>query len=115
MARWIERRFARCLTLARHELTPSGQILLWLAAGITGAVLLALVLYGVIGPPPTPPGPRVVMPAGVSGPLAPRTQGEPFRVLLVGTSLTARGDWPDRLQQALSECSLAQVEVIRAP
>lgn len=37
----------------------------------------------------------------------------PFRIVALGTSLTARGDWPDRLAQALSACAGRPVTVGR--
>lgn len=75
--------------------------------------LLALALYGVIGLPPTAPGAVVVPPAGIDGPMQPRRQGGPLLILLVGTSLTSRGIWPDRLAEGLAACAPVGVAVER--
>ena len=66
-------------------------------------------LYGVIGWSDTSSGPRVILPQ--SGyPLAKK----PIRrILILGTSLTSRGNWPEELGQRLSACANADVIVTR--
>lgn len=81
-------------------------------AGLTGLVVV-LGLYGVIGLRPTPPDLVIVPPANFPEGVRTRSDGGPLRILLVGTSLTARGDWPDRLERALASCARHGVVVER--
>lgn len=81
-------------------------------AGLIG-LLAVLLLYGVIGLRPTPPGMVIVRPANLPDAIRPHRDGGPLHVLLVGTSLTARGDWPERLEQALASCAPHGVVVER--
>jgi lysophospholipase L1-like esterase len=65
-----------------------------LLAGL--ALCLSLWLYGVVGAPLS----------GSAGNRAPATtQSTGDRILLLGTSLTARGDWPEALQAELARCA----------
>lgn len=77
--------------------------LVLVAALALGGLGLALA-YGVLGPTPTPPGERIVAPRAPSA--APARD-----VLILGTSLTSRGDWPEHLEARLRECAAdARVE-----
>jgi alpha-L-rhamnosidase len=71
-------------------------------AGLAGAASLGLVRH------PPPPGP--VAPGGT--PRLP-PPAAPLRLLVSGTSLTARGDWPNRLATALGQCRRGPVSVER--
>jgi lysophospholipase L1-like esterase len=51
-----------------------------------------------------------ISPARLQGPLG---VGKPVHILLLGTSLTARGDWPTGLEQQLSACHGSPVRVER--
>ncbi len=93
-------------------MNSSRLLLVGVASSVT-LILAALMLYGVIGPRPTISGPLVVPPSDVLGVLEPRADGGPLRVLLVGTSLTARGNWPQRLEQELAKCSPEGIQVER--
>lgn len=89
------------------------RLLLYLGlAGVT-AVMTILLSYGVIGPRPTLPGQVIVPPADVSGMIKPRKESGPLYVLLVGTSLTKRGDWPEKLERALASCAPQGIKVER--
>jgi len=85
-----------------------------LAALAAAAGLWRLWSFAALSPaPPEAPGP-----ARLTG--LPETLGEPdrpLRVLLLGTSLTARGDWPKRLEARLSACRPggAEVRVLARP
>ena len=71
----------------------------------TGALGFA---YGMVGPSPDSPdtaGPPISYPAG--------PPPASHHVLLVGTSLTSRGDWPGLLQDRLSACAGRRVRVER--
>ena len=87
-------------------------LLLLALAGLIVALAL-LLLYGVIGPRPTLPGAAVVLPPAVSRPLQPRAPDGPIYILLAGTSLTSRGDWPEKLERALASCAAQGVTVER--
>ena len=82
-------------------------------AGLIALLLAVLLLYGGIGPRPTLPSAIIVAPVGVSGVIRPRTEGGPLHVLLAGTSLTKRGDWPEKLERALASCAPQGVTVER--
>lgn len=75
------------------------------AAAILPVCLLLLVLYGVVGPSFTKTNRTDILPAG--DPSAPR-------VLILGTSLTSRGDWPERLAGRLEDCGVT-VETLAKP
>jgi acyl-CoA thioesterase-1 len=77
----------------------------------TATVLALLWLYGAIGPKPTSSHGVVVAPTGTDGALVPRDPVGPLRILLVGTSLTARGSWPRLLEAQLVSCAPRGVEV----
>ncbi len=79
-------------------------LLALVALALTGAFL-----YGVIGPPPTAPGSRIVLPGTAMG----SDQDDSYRILILGTSLTSRGDWPELLQEQLSACAAGSVLVER--
>ncbi|GAB4387672.1 SGNH/GDSL hydrolase family protein [Albidovulum sp.] len=85
---------------------PVSVIVLVLAAVLA---LAAALLYGVVGPAPTPAGERIRLPQDARPP----GPGEDYRLLLLGTSLTRRGDWPDRLRERLGECAAGPVRVER--
>jgi lysophospholipase L1-like esterase len=87
-------------------------LLVMALAGLIG-LLAVLALYGVIGPWPTPPDLVIVPPARHHEVIRPHRDGGPLHVLLVGTSLTARGDWPKRLERALASCATQGVVVER--
>lgn len=72
-------------------------------------ILTGAILYGVVGLPPTPPTDRIKLPQGAKRP----GPGEVYDVIILGTSLTSRGDWHDLLQERLSECSAGPVQVER--
>jgi lysophospholipase L1-like esterase len=86
--------------------------------GARGTVLLALALIAAVGlvaagalgllRQPAPPG--SIAPAMVPD-LPPA--GAPLRLLVAGTSLTARGDWPERLAADLAGCRVGPVSVER--
>lgn len=80
--------------------------------GLIGFMVF-LGLYGVIGPRPTPPSVVVVPPANLPKKIRPHKEGGPLLVLLVGTSLTARGNWPDMLERALTSCASQGVVIER--
>lgn len=83
----------------------------WLraAAGLVALTgVLGLWAYGVIGAAPTPPSAAV---AGSREVVA--RPGEPVRILFLGTSLSARGDWPARVAAALGACAPQGVVVER--
>ena len=44
---------------------------------------------------------------------APLPADRPARILVIGTSLTATGDWPDRLAARLAACRSGDVEAVR--
>lgn len=71
--------------------------LVLLAALALGALAFAFA-YGVVGRAPTPPGERIVAPrdAGAAG---------ARDVLILGTSLTSRGEWPAHLETRLRSCA----------
>ena len=72
-----------------------------LAALAAAAGLWRLWSFSAFSPgPPEAPGPALV--SGL--PESPGAPGRPLRVLLMGTSLTARGDWPKRLEARLAAC-----------
>ena len=83
--------------------------------GLAGVIALVavLLLYGVIGPRSTPPSLVNLPPADVSGVIKPRKENGPLHVLLVGTSLTSGGDWPERLEHALASCAPRGITVER--
>lgn len=58
--------------------------------------------YGVLGRAPTAPGARIIPPEG-----QPMAAAGQRHVLLLGTSLTVRGDWPELLQERLASCAAA--------
>ncbi len=72
------------------------------------AVAMAF-LYGVIGLPPTAPGKRIILSERAARP----APGEGYDVLVLGTSLTSRGDWPELLQDRLNACATGPVRVER--
>lgn len=78
-------------------------LLLVLLAGVLWAAGRAAGLYA---GEPSAPAHRIPDQAAVPG------EG-PFRIVALGTSLTARGDWPDQLAQALSDCAGRPVTVER--
>lgn len=86
-----------------------------LLVGLAGlSVLIAvLALYGVIGAQPTPPGKMIVLPNDLRDVVRPHKAGGPIYILLVGTSLTARGDWPKKLERELASCARLDVVVER--
>ena len=66
-------------------------------------------LYGVIGWPDTTSGPRVVLPeTNVS-----LGDKQVLRILILGTSLTSRGSWPEEVEARLGACAAAPVVVTR--
>ncbi|MFA9232139.1 MAG: SGNH/GDSL hydrolase family protein [Microgenomates group bacterium] len=89
------------------------RLLLVMALAGLLCLLAVLALYGVVGPRPTPPGLVIVPPARPHEIIRPHKDGGPLHVLLVGTSLTARGDWPERLERALASCAPQGVVVER--
>lgn len=86
-----------------------------LVIALTGLIgILAIMgLYGVIGLRPTPPGMVIVPPASLPETIRLQRDGGSLHILLVGTSLTARGDWPERLERALASCAPQGVLVER--
>jgi lysophospholipase L1-like esterase len=76
-------------------------------------LLMFMWLYGVIGPRPTLPGRIIVPPANLPKKIQPHKERGAILVLLVGTSLTARGNWPDMLERALISCASQGVVVER--
>ena len=81
-------------------------------AGIV-SLLAVLVLFGVIGLQPTPPGMVIVPPTNLPDGIRSHRGEGPLHVLLVGTSLTSRGDWPEKLERELSSCTQHGVVVER--
>lgn len=73
------------------------------------AALAASWAYGVIGLPPTAPAGKIVSAPGL--PAAPADGAH--HVLLLGTSLTRSGDWPELLQARLAACASGPVTVER--
>lgn len=75
-------------------------------------IALALIwalLYGVIGLRPTAPGQRIILPQHAERPDA----AAGYRVIILGTSLTSRGDWPELLEKRLNSCAAGPVHVER--
>lgn len=86
------------------------MVLLLFLLGLLGGAAL----YGVIGGSVTPPGPTISMPDETTPPLRVYDERQiPIHILLVGTSLTLRGDWPDMLEAELAACSERPVKVSR--
>lgn len=82
--------------------------MIWRAAlSVALLLLVPAYLYGVVGLPPSPQRNRVVFPTDVTQ----LKLQQRYQILIVGTSLTSRGDWPDLLQSQLRECATGQVEV----
>lgn len=89
---------------------PARALLLLAGLGaVTG--LAGLLLYGVLGPDPTPAGPVAVPPDDPATAL--QRHAGPVHILLAGTSLTANTDWPVALQETLSRCTARGVLVER--
>jgi acyl-CoA thioesterase-1 len=77
-----------------------------LAAGLALA-LWRLDTYGVFNPGHAAGSIDAGLPAGIGAP------GRPARLLAFGSSLSRRGDWPERLATALSACRADGVEAAR--
>lgn len=75
---------------------------------LLGGATWFLVSRGALFTPSAAQGSRV--PVEALGVLRP---GEPVRILIVGTSITARGTWPQELEASLSECRPEGVVVER--
>lgn len=77
---------------------------------VLGALaLVGAFFYGVIGLPPTAPVNRVVPPAEAERP----APGKSYHIIILGTSLTSRGDWPVLLRDRLNSCAAGPVQVER--
>ena len=76
---------------------------------------MSSVLYGLIDGKEHPPqGPKVLIAGNARALIGLASEPEsPIRILLLGTSITARGDWPEGLQTALSECSTHPLRISR--
>ena len=74
---------------------------------IFGAVVAFL--YGVIGWPDTASGPRVVIPETNAS----LGNKQVLRILILGTSLTSRGSWPEEVEARLGACAAIPVVVTR--
>lgn len=74
------------------------------AALVGGLVLYALQAYGVIGPPYAKADKVQIVP-----------EGKPTytKVLLLGTSLTSRGDWAEQLEEQLTYCGISVERLAR--
>lgn len=70
-----------------------------LLVAMVGGILLLGLLYGVLGGAITPPTERTIAPRAVV--LKPVR-----RILILGTSLTSRGDWVATLERRLRDCAL---------
>lgn len=79
-----------------------------LALGLAGAAVGGFA-YGVLGPTPTAPGAQVILATG----RPPADANGGHHVLILGTSLTRRGDWPDLLAAGLQACAGAPLVVER--
>ena len=82
------------------------RLLLFLA--VAGAAIAGLG-YGLVGAAPTASVGRVALPVGWPKPLP----AAHHRILLLGTSLTRRGDWPELLEERLRQCATAPLMVER--
>ncbi len=89
------------------------RVLVQIAAALGAAALAGMFLYGVLGPAPRASTAPVVPPRDAPAMLSPRADGGPVRILLLGTSLTARGSWPRILEERLASCAPRGVEVTR--
>lgn len=84
----------------------------WLGLFLATGVVLLLGLawtYGVIGGAITASGARIIPPAPPPHLLASR----PLRILVLGTSLTSRGNWLAGLETQLNACSSHEIRVRR--
>ncbi|MFS4438545.1 SGNH/GDSL hydrolase family protein [Paracoccaceae bacterium GXU_MW_L88] len=72
----------------------------------------AAYLYGVIGRTPTPPGAIITQSAGAAIPAT-----RPAHILILGTSLTSRGNWTATLETELNRCRATglRVETLAKP
>lgn len=83
---------------SRRRLLAAGAVL-----AIAGGAGVVTVLSPAADPGPPADRPLPPLPRGAA----------PLRIVLLGTSLTARPGWPDRLPDALSACLPAVPEVVR--
>ena len=92
------------MTLLRRALRRGGRGLAALALACVGLGIGLLAWLWLT--PPAPPADRPI-------PALPTTAGAPVRLTVLGTSLSARNDWPEALQDRLADCLGRPVSVTR--